>query len=99
MSDLIRKQWIFHSALIIFMYWVFVFSMPFMISDREVRSETPLWYWCALAVAVAYFSYTGFRAWRRGWKARFILRIVVPAMLLLSVSTLAGLLAWLDWPG
>jgi hypothetical protein len=78
------------------MYWVFVFSMPFMISDREIRSDAPLWYWGGLSVAVAYFSYTGFRARRRGWKARFILRIVVPAVLLLSASTLVGLLAWLD---
>lgn len=96
MSDLIQKQWILAAALLLFMYWVSVFFMPFAISDPKIRPNAPLWFWCGLGVAIAYFSYTGVRAWRRGWKARFILRIVVPAALLVSATIVIGLLAWLD---
>jgi hypothetical protein len=94
-SDLIQKQWALHSAIAIFVYWVLVFSVPFFVSDRQTRSDTPLWFWCGLCAVIGYFSYTGIRAWKRGWKARFILRIIVPAALLGIGCIAVGLMSWL----
>ena len=91
MPDLIQKQWALHSAIAIFVYWVLVFYVPFFVSDRQTRSDTPLWFWCGLSAAIGYFSYTGIKAWKQGWKARFILRIVVPASLLGIASIAVGL--------
>jgi hypothetical protein len=82
MSDLIQKQLALASAGVIFMYWVLVFSTPFLITSQQARSSASLWFWCVVGTTIGYFTYTGFRARRRGWKARFILRIVVPAALL-----------------
>lgn len=93
MSNLIDKQWKFASAAILFQYWVFVFAMPFLILSQDTRSGAPLWFWGVLCVAIGYFSYTGYKAWRRRWKARFVLRIVIPAALFITASVLVGLLA------
>jgi hypothetical protein len=98
MSDLIHKQWQVASALILVLYWGFVFMLPFMIlaqiMSKEPTSGIPLPVWCVLSASIGYFSYTGVRAWRRKWKARFILRIVVPAALLFSACVLIGTFAW-----
>ena len=90
-SDLLRKQWILFSAVAIFLYWVLVFSVPFFVSDSRIRSDTPLSFWCGVCVVIGYFIYTGIRAWKRGWKARFVLRIVVPAALLGIACAMVGL--------
>ena len=80
--------------MILFAYWVVVFATPFFVIDPDIRAEAPVEFWCAIAAAIGYFSYTGVRAWRRGWKARFILRIVVPAALLMTACLFIGAIAW-----
>lgn len=84
------------AAAFIFLYWALVFSIPFMIDNSEFRSTAPFWFWCVLCSGIGYFSYTGFRAWRRGWRARFIMRIVVPAALLMSACTIVGVAKWVS---
>ena len=42
------------------------------------------------AVLFAYSLFTGIRALRRGWRSRFILRVVVPLSLLMLSSIGAG---------
>lgn len=88
--NLAQKQLALVSAMVIFVYWFVVFMTPLLIIDPRIRSEAPLGLWCAIAAAIGYFSYTGVRAWRRGWKARFILRIVVPASLLATSCLFTG---------
>jgi len=51
--------------------------------------------WCLMGALFAYFGYTGIRAWRKGWKSRFILRIIVPLSLLAVSSALTVLGVWL----
>jgi hypothetical protein len=94
MPSLAQKEWAFASAIILFLYWTFVFSMPLLIADQKFRSSAPLEFWGVLCVAIGYFSYTGIRAWRRRWKARFVLRIVVPAALLVTSTMLVVLFGW-----
>ena len=99
MSDVIHKQWQVVSALILICYWGFVFMLPFMalaqIMSTESRTGIPLPLCCGLIVSIGYFSFTGVRAWRRNWRARFVLRIVVPACLLVSACVLIGAFVWL----
>ena len=73
--------------------WVFAALVPPMIGGVIPRPEA--WMWWLIGSSFAYFSYTGIRAWRRGWKSRFILRIVVPLSLfaISSLSTILGV--WL----
>lgn len=94
MSNLSQKQLAVASAAILFVYWVMVFSLPFLIHSRESRSSAPLSFWCVICLAIVYFSYTGIRAWRRRWKARFVLRIVVPTALLVTSTMLVVLSGW-----
>ena len=99
MPDLIHKQWQFAAALILAVYWGFVFMLPFVILEQiaseEPASDLPPETWFVASAIVGYFSYTGVRAWRRKWRARFILRIVVPTALLFSSCVLIGAFAWL----
>jgi hypothetical protein len=44
-----------------------------------------------LAFVVGYCLYTGWRAWKRGWKARFVLRLVFP----ISLFALSCAVFWL----
>jgi hypothetical protein len=44
--------------------------------------------WALMAFIYAYLGYTGIRAYRRRWRSRFILRIVVP-LSILGVSAVA----------
>jgi hypothetical protein len=54
----------------------------------------PAGVWCVFAGLFTYFFYTGFRAWRRGWRSRFILRVVVPISLLVVSSILEWAGVW-----
>jgi hypothetical protein len=46
----------------------------------------------ALFVAIAaYCFWTGYRAWRRKWKARFVLRLVIPSGLFVLSTCVVGL--------
>lgn len=82
------------SAAILFLYWLSVFFLPFWIGDSHLRSTAPVWFWLVICAAIGYFTWTGVRAWRRGWKARFIMRIVIPAALLIIACTSFGVTRW-----
>jgi len=73
--------------------WGFAALVPPIIGGVVPRPDP--WMWCLMGVSFAYFGYTGVRAWRRGWKSRFILRIVVLLSLLAVSSVLTVLGVWL----
>jgi hypothetical protein len=75
--------------------WVLAFLFPILIGESLPRPEAGL-FW-VFGGLLAYFLYTGVRAWRRGWRSRFILRLVVPLSLLTASSILewAGVWHWM----
>jgi hypothetical protein len=73
--------------------WIFALLAPPMLSGALPRPDA--WVWCLMAALFAYFGYTGIRAWQRGWRSRFILRIVVPLSLFAASSALTLCGAWL----
>ena len=73
--------------------WIFAALVPPMIGGVFPRPEA--WIWWLTGSLFAYFGYTGVRAQRRGWKSRFILRIVVPLSLFAISSLLTILGVWL----
>jgi hypothetical protein len=78
-------------ALLLFELWMFLALLPLFFAG--VLDMPPKWLWWYLAALLAYFSYTGVRAWNRGWKSRFVLRIVVP-VLIFALSCI-GTCTWL----
>ena len=96
MSDLAEKKQAFTYALILFAYWFVVFLIPCFIAREILEGHTPFLFWCVLSAMVGYFSYTGIRARRRGWRARFIQRIVIPASLLVAGGIFVGVLFRFD---
>jgi hypothetical protein len=94
MPSLAQKQWALASAMILLLYWALVFSMPLLIASPEFRSSDTVGFWAGFCVAIGYFTFTGIRAWRRRWQARFVLRIVVPAALLVISTTLVVFFGW-----
>jgi hypothetical protein len=83
-SDLLKKNLSFHSAVVLGVYWLVVFAVPFMIADARIKLGGLGW--CLIAVLVGYFGYTGMRALKPGSKTRFVLRIVIPAALFAAAS-------------
>ena len=70
--------------------WTMLVLLPVLIADKP--GPIPASFWIIFGALPLYFFYTGVRAWRRGWKSRFILRIVIP-LALLAVSSI------LQWTG
>jgi len=70
------------------MWIVLVMLPPVLAGDLYAP---PASVWCIFGGIFLYSLYTGVRAWRRGWKSRFILRIVVPFALL----TISFILQWM----
>ena len=80
---------------IVAIQWCAVAAVPF----AAIRQVPPVDGW-ALAIAatiVGYCFYTGYRAWSRGWKTRFILRLVIPVCLFFLSGILVGLGSWYGW--
>jgi len=73
--------------------WMLLAMLPLMIAGIIAMPPSSFWY--LPAALLAYFVYTGIRAWRRGWKSRFILRIVIPILLLSLSAVLTGAWVWL----
>ena len=71
--------------------WFFLIMVPPIAAGLLAMPPASIW-WIFGAV-FAYSLYTGIRAWRRGWKSRFVLRIVIPFSLLALSSVVTG--AWL----
>lgn len=93
MSDLSKKNLSFHVAVLLGVYWLVVFAIPFMIADASINPGTLGW--CFFGALISYCAYTGLRALRRGSKARFILRIVVPAALFVTASMVVAVIGQL----
>ena len=91
-ADPLRARLALSVGMLLFFTWIFAILAPPMISGTFHRPDP--WLWCLMAALYSYFGYTGIRAWRRGWRSRFILRIVVPLSLFAvsSALTLSG--AW-----
>ena len=74
---------------IVAIQWFAVAAVPFGVARRFPRVDG-----LALTIAaviVGYCFYTGYRAWNRGWKTRFVLRVVVPVCLFALSSIAVGL--------
>ena|ERR1700743_3786654 len=61
--------------------WVVLLALPPMLIGSLAQPPAVLLIF--FAVLLAYSLYTGIRALRRGWRSRFILRVVVPLSLLM----------------
>ena len=74
-------------------YWLIAAATPVMIVGAFRAPDIgPATLFAAIA---AYCTYTGIRAWRRGWRSRFILRIVVPAALFVLSWAVVGVAIWI----
>jgi hypothetical protein len=82
---------------VVAMQWCVVATAPFLaLGKLGTFSRFEGWALTLMAAVVGYCFYTGYRAWRRGWKARFVLRLVVPASLFV-LSCIAAALGWWSW--
>ena len=73
-------------------YWISVAAAPAIVAGYIARPTAGLT--SALLAVSLYCAYTGYRAWKKGWKARFILRAVVPAAILVVTSVAAAIGSW-----
>jgi len=75
--------------------WTFAFILPLIIWGPGVAP--PALVWVVVGALAAYFVYSGIRALKKGWKSRFILRVVVPISLFVVSSALwwTGLWLWI----
>jgi hypothetical protein len=80
---------------IVAIQWFAVAVVPFGV----VLQIPPVdgWAIAMVATVVGYCFYTGYRAWNRGWKARFVLRLVIPACLFILSCIVVALGSWNDW--
>jgi hypothetical protein len=72
--------------------WLMVVMLPPVLAGDLNAPPTSVW--CIFGGIFLYSLYTGVRAWRRGWKSRFILRIVVPLALLATSFILQWTGTW-----
>jgi hypothetical protein len=84
----------FSAALLLGAVWILLVMLPLMAAG--VLSMPPPSFWFIFGGPFLYFLYTGIRAWRRGWKSRFVLRVVVPFTLLVLSSVFTGAWLWLS---
>ena len=60
--------------------WLFALAIPPWMFGLL---QQPGWkMWTLMTLLYAYLGYTGMRAYHRGWRSRFILRVIVPLSLL-----------------
>jgi len=59
--------------------WLISAMIPPMVLARERPSRE---LWLIFALYYAYMGYSGIRALRKGWRSRFVLRVVVPLCIL-----------------
>jgi hypothetical protein len=62
--------------------WTFALLVPFLWDASIPAADLSVW--LVVSAPFVYFIWTGFRAWRLGWRSRFILRLVIPLALLIA---------------
>jgi hypothetical protein len=91
------EQWEIHDAIermrmavFVAICWMLAVIAPPMLAGFAPSPGIALW--LPMALAFAYLGYSGMRARRKGWRSRFILRVVVPLALLATSSALTVVL-------
>jgi hypothetical protein len=92
MDQALLQQRIF-MVVIVSLQWLAVAAVPFnVLGILSPFTGSDGWSLAFVAAVVVYCFYTGYRAWKRGWKSRFILRIVVPTSLFVLSCLSAGII-------
>jgi Mn2+/Fe2+ NRAMP family transporter len=74
--------------------WFLALAAPAMLLGYL---ESPRGWTAALLLAMTgYCFFTGYRAWKRGWKSRFVLRLIVPGCLLVLSCVGFGIAKWVQ---
>ena len=95
MVDIVEYKFKLTVAGFLGLTWVVAILVPVLLSrsgTTEHAADAGVWWF--LGGLYVYFLYTGVRAWRRGWRSRFILRVVVPIALFIASSILEWVGAW-----
>jgi hypothetical protein len=74
--------------------WLFLLALPLAVAGVLFMPPVPVW--GVFGALFVYSLYTGIRAWRRGWRSRFILRVVVPIALLALSTICASAWRWIS---
>lgn len=94
-TDTLRVQGKMGMFMVVAMYWIIVALIPAVILGYIRSPLQDVWQVALMCAAiVGYCAYTGYRAWKRGWRSRFILRVVVPGALFVISFACFGLLPW-----
>jgi hypothetical protein len=72
------------------MVWVLALFIPLTLGGIAPMPERPFWW--VFGGIYCYFIFTGIRALQRGWRSRFVLRIVVPC----GLFAVSSLLVWIS---
>jgi hypothetical protein len=80
---------------VVAVHWMLAVAIPaFIFGHIQLPPQED---WAAVlwfAAIVGYCIYSGYRAWKREWRSRFILRAVVPAVLFVLSFACFAFLAW-----
>lgn len=94
-TDWARAQQKIAMCGVVAMHWMFAAAIPACLFGNAQPPTQDEWAMILIVVIVTgYCTYTGFRAWKRGWRSRFILRLVVPGTLFVLSFAWFGFLAW-----
>ena len=72
--------------------WLFALGIPPMMLGVLQRPDWEMW--MLMTLLYAYLGYTGVRAYSRGCRSRFILRVIVPISLLGASAVITGVVFW-----
>jgi len=69
--------------------WFVAAGLPaFVVGYLQPPSD---WAVILLGAATGYCFWTGYRAWKRGWKARAVLRLAIPTGIFVASTCVVGL--------
>jgi hypothetical protein len=70
--------------------WLVAAALPaFVVGYLRSPSRWEAAFFC---LATAYCFWTGYRAWKRGWKARTLLRLAIPIGIFVISTCIVGLI-------
>ena len=77
---------------LVFIAWLFALLIPPSVLGLV---SSPDWrFWVLPAVLYGYLGYSGVRAYRKGWRSRFVLRVIVPIWLLVTSAVISAVALW-----